>query len=242
MVKREPDDQPEQPPKVTASHLRRAATMCARRLAHEHADHRGMNLGSGRFRVEHRLLEDARLCHVDVAAPSLVQFRPEGLADEERRVYEHAASWYVTLYADRPVRTVDLDGDEEWSTTLEELGVRLVGRCGLVVEDGDGRAEVRVLRLGSGVPATLLDDPDVRFVLVRLAGWAGDRPLLVSVADVVQGACREEVVDIAAVRAGLDAWVSERVALIRERIADPVPAAGADCATCRFVPGCAAHR
>lgn len=234
--------EPDQPPKVTATHLRRAASMCPRRLAHEHADQRGMRLGSGRFRVEHRLLEDARLCHVDVAPPSLVQFRPEGLVDEERRLYEHAAAWYVALYDGRPARTADLDADEEWSTTLTDLGVRLVGRCGLVVEDADGHAEVRVLRLGAGVPASLLDDPDVRFVLVRLASWVGDRPLRVSVADLVQGACREEVVDVAAAGPDLDAWLAERVAVIRDRIADPVAVAGSDCATCRFVPGCRAHR
>lgn len=231
----------DQVPKVTAAHLRRAASMCPRRLAHEHADQRGMRLGTGRFRVEHRLLEDARLCHVDVASPSLAQFRAEGLVDEERRLYEHAASWYVALYGDRPVRTADLDADDEWSTALDELGVRLVGRCGLVVEDAGGRAEVRVLRLGSGVPASLLADPDVRFVLVRLAAWAGERPLLVSVADLVQGACRDEIVDVAAARTDLDAWVAQRVAVIRERIEDPVPVAGSDCATCRFVPGCRAH-
>ncbi len=231
----------DQPPKVTVSHLRRAGTMCPRRLAHEHGDHRGMNLGSGRFRVEQRLLEDARLCQVDVASPSIGAFRADALTDEERRLYEHAAAWYVALYGDRPVRAADLPGDEEWSTTLDGLGVRLVGRCGLVVEDGDGRAEVRLLRLGSGVPAVLVDDADVRFVLLRLARWAGDRPLLVSVADVVQGARREDVVDVASRRADLDDWVAARVALIRERIAQPDPAPGSDCASCRFVPWCKAH-
>src|SRR5438270_13737588 len=85
----------EELPKITAAHLRRAATMCGRRLAHEHADHHSMRRGSARFRVQNQLLEDARLTHVDFGVPDPTHFRAgDHLTDEEVRLYDAAARWY----------------------------------------------------------------------------------------------------------------------------------------------------
>jgi hypothetical protein len=261
-MKRDARDDADELPKITAAHLRRATTLCARRLAHERDDRRSMRLGTGRFRVSNRLLEDARLTHVDLSVPDPAHFHAgEPLTAEEQRLYETAARWYVALYQDRPVRSVDLgvddaprtagdDGDatrddgalDMWSTRVPSLGVRLVGRCGLTVEDDTGTREVRVLRLGRGVPpGELLDDVDVRFAVLRLAGWAS-AGLLVSVADLVHGARRDECVDVGDVRGPLEAWLEERARLLAERAADAAPTPGLDCGSCRFIPGCRVHQ
>jgi hypothetical protein len=260
-MKHEAGDGVDELPKITAAHLRRATTLCARRLAHERDDRRSMRLGTGRFRVSNRLLEDARLTHVDLSPPDIGHFRAgEPLTAEEQRLYETAARWYVALYQDRPVRSVDLgvedtrrhaagddeprddDGPDVWSTRVPSLGVRLVGRCGLTVEDDAGTRELRVLRLGRGVPpGELLDDVDVRFAVLRLADWA-PAGLLVSVADLVHGARRDEWMDVGGVRPLLEAWLEERAALLAERAADPAPTPGLDCGSCRFIPGCRVHQ
>jgi hypothetical protein len=261
-MKRDDGDEAAELPRITATHLRRATTLCARRLAHERDDRRSMRLGTGRFRVSNRLLEDARLTHVDLGPPDPGHFRAgDPLTPEEQRLYEAASRWYVALYRDRPVRSVDLgadpepghahddggatgdggDGPDTWATRVPALGVRLVGRCGLTVEDAAGRREVRVLRLGRGVPpGDLLDDVDVRFAVLRLAPWA-PTGLLVSVADLVHGARRDAWIDVAEVYGPLEAWLAERAALITARVADPSPEPGLDCGSCRFIPGCKAH-
>jgi hypothetical protein len=275
-MKRGSVEDAEDVPKITAAHLRRATTLCARRLARERDDRRSMRLGTGRFRVQNRLLEDARLTHVDLGPPDPAHFRAgDALTAEEQRLYETAARWYVALYRDRPVRSVDLgvdapgadahhgdevadaheidrgdDGDghvrsddapDLWATRVTALGVRLVGRCGLTVEDAAGTRELRVLRLGRGVPAgAFLDDVDVRFAVLRLHDWAPDG-LLVSVADLVHGAQRDAWIDIAAVSAELHTWLAERAALLATRAAAAAPEPGLDCGSCRFIPGCKAH-
>jgi hypothetical protein len=238
----------EELPKITAAHLRRASTMCARRLAYEHADRRSMRRSSARFRVQNQLFEDARLTHVDMRVPDPAHFRPgDDLTNEEARLYETAARWYVALYQDRPARTVDLgagdspDGIDDWATRVADIGVRLVGRCGLAVEHDDGRRGVRLLRIGRGVPnGDVLDDADVRFAVLRLAGWEPSG-LEVSIADVLHGARREEVVDAAGISAVRE-WLADRVAVVRTRIRHGDVTPGIDCASCAFVPGCPAHR
>jgi hypothetical protein len=241
-------DDEEELPRITASPLRRAGTICARRLANEHHDRRSMRRGTGRFRVQNQLLEDARLTHVDFAQPDPAHFRPgHELTAEEAHLYRTAARWYVALYHDERVRSVDLGTDDasgdldNWATCVDEIGVRLVGRCGLTVEHDDGRRGVRLLRLGRGVPgADLLDDVDVRFAVLRLSAWSGAE-LCVSVGDLVHGARRDGTVDGPRV-AELQRWLAGRVDVVRARAAEADPTPGLDCASCAFVPGCPAHR
>jgi len=215
--------------------------MCRLRLAHEHRDHRGNWSANARWRVSNQLLEDARLTHTDLRAPELAHFSPGAeLSEEERHVYTTAARWYVALFADRPARAVDVD---RWETAIEELGVRLVGGVGLPVEGPDGEREVRLLRLGAApLPSDLLDAPEVRFALLRLAGWARVPRLRVSAADLVLGRCQEQEIDPGRALPELTSWLADRLATIRERIAEPVPRAGLDCASCAFVAPCRAHR
>jgi hypothetical protein len=241
-------DEQEELPKITLAHLRRAATMCARRLAYEHDDRRSMRRGAGRFRVQNQLLEDARLTHVDLGHPDPAHFRPGAdLTEEEARLYDTAARWYVALYHDESVRSIDLGADEstdavdDWSTRVDALGLRLVGRCGLAVERGDGRRSVRLLRLGRGVPAgDMLDDLEVRFAVLRLSAWAASE-LHVSVADLVHGARRDGSVN-AASTAALQHWLEERVDIVRTRVAQADASPSSDCASCSFIPGCPAHK
>jgi hypothetical protein len=234
-------------PKVTLAHLRRATTMCARRLAYEYTDRRSMRRGNGRFRVQNQLLEDVRLTHIDLGVPDPAHFRPgDGLTEEEARLYDTAARWYVALYHDQPVRSVDIAADEsidsvdDWATRVDNLGLRLVGRCGLAVERDDGERGVRLIRLGRGVPpGEVLDDPEVRFAVLRLSAWAVSS-LHVSVADLVHGARRDETVDARSTEPLLQ-WLEERVDVVRARVAEPTASPGIDCASCAFVPGCPAH-
>ncbi len=230
-------------PRVTSALLRWADTMCARRLEGIYADRRANRPADARFRVANRVFESARLAHVDLAAPSPAAFRlDDGLEPEERRVYAAASRWYVTLFGDRAVRTVDLD---DWESPVEELGVRLVGQAGLPVEDADGNRETRLLRLGARPldgDADLLESIEVRFALLRLGGWASGGLLRLCVADLVTGSLVEQTADVdAALASDLRPWLADRVALIRVRALDRTASPGLECARCRYVAGCPAH-
>jgi hypothetical protein len=226
---------------VTPALLRWADSMCGRRLAGVHHDHRGNRPSDARFRVANRVFDSARLAHLDVAIPSLDAFTmTAGLEPEEQRLYEAAGRWYVALFGDRAVRAVDLD---DWESPVAELGVRLVGPAGLPVEDAQGRRELRLLRVGRRpIAGDPLESVEAWFALARVAAWAAGASLLLCVADLVQGVLIEGDVDVDRV---LDSevrpWLAERVAVIRDRAANPTPEPGLECAHCRYVAGCGAH-
>ncbi len=214
--------------------------MCRRRLAKELDDQRGNARGSARFAVSNRLQADARLAHTEFAPPDPQAFVvPAELLPEQQRVYRAGVAGYLALFGDEPARAIDTRFD----TTLDHLGVRLVGDVGLALET-DGGYELRVLRLGErGFSQTLLDDLDLRFVLLRAAEWAAERgPLRVVAADVLQVARADFVVAFGDALDEARAWAQERVAAIRAYADDPRPRAGRDCLGCAFVAGCGAHR
>jgi hypothetical protein len=229
-------------PRVTSALLRWADTMCARRLEGIYADRRANRPADARFRVANRVFESARLCHVELAAPSSTVFNlHHGLEPEERRVYDAAGRWYIALFGDREVRSVDLD---DWETTVDDLGVRLVGQAGLPVEDASGHRETRLLRIGTrplSDDADLLDSVDVRFAVLRLSEWAAGGELRVCVADLLEGSLAERTIDVGAALDDLRAWLAARVAVIRERALSRSPTPGLECARCRYVAGCPAH-
>jgi hypothetical protein len=225
--------------RVTLSHLRRAETMCRRRLAREHAGLRGRWNPSPRFAVSNRLVEDARLAHTELRVARATDFpSPTDLAPEQQRVYRAAAGGYIALFESRPARAVTVDA---WETELTELQVRLVGSLGLALETADGSPEMRSLRLGVAGNRHLIDDAERRVLVVRSAAWVADRPLRIVIVDLLAGEIVEEEIDVAAHLADAMEWVESRLAVVRERAADPVPKAGADCRGCPFVPGCRAH-
>ncbi|HEX6310857.1 MAG TPA: hypothetical protein VF152_04475, partial [Acidimicrobiia bacterium] len=129
--------------------------------------------------------------------------------------------------------------------TIPDLGVRLVGPGGLPVVDAEGRREVRILQVGRArraEPRDPLASIEGRFALLRAAEWAAGETLRLCVADLVEGAIATCDVDVDAVlEREVYPWLAERIAVIRERAADPVARPGLECAHCPFVAGCAAH-
>jgi len=223
--------------KITLRHLRRAEELCRRRLALETAGQYGNRSSDARFGVPNRVAADVRLAHTDFGPPDTRAFVVPGeLLPEQQRVYGAAVSGYLALFGDEPGRAADLG----FETVLEELEVRLVGDIGVALDTDDG-CEVRVLRVVEpGRP--LIDDADLRFTIVRAAAWAAGRPLRLVAADVLNVQRADLVVDVEAELPDARAWVDERVAVVRELVADPQPRAGVHCLGCGFVSGCKAHR
>jgi hypothetical protein len=238
-----PDEQ-EEFPKVTVAFLRRVEELCPRRVAFEHHNRRGNRTAPAQWRVANQLMDHARVAHIELGPPSPVAFTPlPDLVPEERRVYDTAARWYLQLFGRRAVRTVDVDDLDEWETPVPELGVRLVGPAGLPVEDGDGRAELRLLRIGGAEPDSTdpLGSVDIRFALLRRAGWLAGRSVRLVHADLLFGALVEHEIAVDAALDQLRPWLHERVGAVRARVDNPVPRPGLECGRCRFVAGCAAH-
>ncbi len=234
------DEAGDQAAKVTVAHLARAERICPRRLAKEHANTGGNRGGASRWRVSNQVTADIRLAHTDLATPRPDRFTAtDDLSAEQRSVYDLAVRWYVTLFGDRPVRVID---EDPWGTDLAD-DVRLVGPAGIAFTDAAGEPEIRLLAFGAryGPPPMLAESPAVRFALLRRPGWSGS-PVRVCVADLVLGSLAEEVVDGPAVRTEIDAWFTERLEVIRARVANPIARAGLECGWCPFIAGCPAHR
>jgi hypothetical protein len=87
----------------------------------------------------------------------------------------------------------------------------------------------------------MVDDADRRAIVVRSAPWVGGRRLALVVVDLLAAAIVEDTIDVEGELTDARAWVDARVAVVRERVADPEPKAGADCRGCAFVNGCKAH-
>jgi hypothetical protein len=237
-----PEQEPEQLPKVTAAFLRRAEQLCPRRLAFEHNNRRGNRTAPARWRVANQLVEHARVAHVELGPPSRAAFTPlPNLVPEEQRVYEAAARWYLEMFGDRAVRTID--ADDEWETIIPELAIRLVGPSGLLVEDAEGRDELRLLRIGGPAPdpADPIGSVDARFALLRRAESLAGRSVRLAHADLLFGRLVEHEVTADTALTELHTWLRDRVEVLRARIAHPDPRPGLECGRCRFVAGCAAH-
>jgi hypothetical protein len=238
------EDDEEELPKVTVAFLRRVEGLCPRRVAFEHHNRRGNRTAPAQWRVANQLVDHARVAHIELGAPSPAAFTPlPDLVPEELRVYEAAARWYLQLFADRAVRTVDADDVQEWETPVSELGIRLVGPAGVAVEDVEGRPELRLLRIDGSEPDPTdpLGSTEGRFALLRRADWLAGRSVRLVHADLLFGALVDHEVAVDAALAELRPWLHERVDAVRARIENPLPRPGLDCGRCRFVAGCAAH-
>jgi PD-(D/E)XK nuclease superfamily len=259
--------EPQALPKVTPYLLRRADSMCARRLAREYDGGERSHDPVHRSRMRDAFLAAARDAHATLRPPVPADFtrfsahgagspahgagspahgagspaHGAGLEPEEQAVLAQAAHWYVQVFGDRAARWEDLGLDSP--TVSPKRRLRIGGWIDLPVVTADGGFELRQLDLWGGrVP---FDDPldleAVRVAVLRLARWAGDQPLRVVWADLVHGLVRERVVDGDADRAALAEWFDERVAIVRERAAEPEATMGADCGTCNFVAACPVH-
>jgi hypothetical protein len=229
-------------PKVTAAMLARAAAMCPRRLALDHADQRANSGANRRYRLLNQLEADARLAHTSLAAPRAGHFRPtDDLFPEERAVYAVAARWYVALFGDQPMVVADAETDD-MSTVAPRLGVRLTGPAGLALESADGSRELRLLSIGDRSRDEVLDAPRTKFALLRRARWTMEGPLRVVRADLLGGWSVGTDLDGQATWPELRSWLEAGIATIRHHADRTAPRAGQECARCPFIAGCGALR
>ncbi len=232
------DGEERPPPKVTPSMLRRADELCSRRLRAEFLGDPGTTDRVNRARVREAILDGARAWHDAGALPPAPTF----LEPEEAAVVAHALGWYVELFGDRPLTSIESVVEEP--TLLPRRGVRLGGWVDLCAVHPDGRRELRQLQVrASAPPEDPLADEAVRAAVLRLVQerWIdADTPLLVTTADLLVGAVSERVVAPAEVPA-LAAWLDERLEVVDARTADGGVAPGRDCTSCRYVPRCPAH-
>jgi hypothetical protein len=238
------DDNLDELPKVTLAFLRRVEELCPRRVAFEYHNRRGNRPAPARWRVANQLTEHARVAHIELGLPSPAAFTPlPNLLPEERQVYDAAAGWYMQLFGDRAVRSVDHEALDEWETPVPALGLRLVGRAGLPLEDADGRAELRLLRVGGPAPdaADPLATAEARFALLRHAEWLAGRSVRLVQADLLYGGMVEHELLADTALSEVRPWLRRRVEALHERIAQPLPRPGLECGRCRFVAGCNAH-
>jgi hypothetical protein len=230
-------------PKVTPYLLRRADSMCARRLAREVEGGERSSDPVNRSRLRDAFLAAARAAHAEARAPVAADFVALGrdLEPEEQAVLAHAAGWYVRMFGDRAVRYEDHGLDAPSVSPRRRL--RIGGWVDLAVVGVDGARELRHLELWDG--RAPVDDPleleSVKVAVLRLSGWVVDQPLRVIWADLVRGSVRERTVAVTAELPELTRWFEERVEVVRGRIAVADAQMGADCATCKFVAACPEH-
>jgi hypothetical protein len=230
----------EELPRLTRKLLRDAERLCGRRLRHEHLSHRKPMRGSAvRFEVSNRFVADARLAHAEPGPPRPEAFVvPQECFPEQQWLYRAAVAGYLDRFGDTPGVAVDLG----FSSSIEELGVQLVGDVGLAVETPDGGRELRVLRFGgSERDRTLVDAVELRFLLLRTRDWA-PQSLRVVAADLVEATADVYVPDLGPERAAAGAWLEERAAVVAERAERAEIRPGGDCRECPVLAGCPAHR
>jgi len=231
--------------KVTPFLLRRADSMCARRLAKSVLGGERSSDPVNRSRVRDAFLAAARDAHAELRKPEPAHFAGIGtdLVPEEQRVLAQASHWYLALFGDRAARYADNGLDQP--TYSRRLDMRLGGWVDLTVVGEAGDKELRQFNLWSQQSATddPLDHDAVKAAVLRLAAWAGDAPLRVVWADLVRGLASECIVDLRrdGDLAELRSWLDGRVEVVRRRIATPAAHAGADCDGCTFVAACPEH-
>ena len=234
------DDVP-QLPRVTPYLLRRADDLCARRLASDISGAQGSDDAVNRAHLRSAFLDAAHTAHADGGRPRPAPWAPlPGLEPEERAVFEQAVGWYLQLFGDRPGHLVDHECDRP--TESARRGVRIGGWVDLAFVGADGRHELRQFDFWGGrTPADPLDVEGVRIAVLRLSRWFGDEPLDVTWADLVTGATATRTVVAATDLPPLVEHFDARLAVVRDRVRDPVATPGEDCGACRYVRGCPAH-
>jgi PD-(D/E)XK nuclease superfamily len=235
--------EPQPLPKVTPYLLRRADSMCARRLAREFEGGERSSDPVNRSRMRDAFLGAARDAHAEVRAPVASDFEGIGseLEPEEQAILAHAGRWYVHVFGDRAVRYEEHGLDEPSVSPRRRL--RIGGWVDLAVVGADGARELRHLELWGG--RSPLHDPleleSVKVAVLRLSGWTVDQPLRVVWVDLLQGLVRERTVNVASELPEITSWFEARVETVRTRAAKPVAQMGADCGTCNFVAACPEH-
>jgi hypothetical protein len=221
---------------ISPSHLRKAESMCRRKLAHEvrGGKKRANKVADMRFAVSNRIEADAALAHTAIDAVRAEAFvEPSELEPEQVALYRAARKGYLDVFGAEPAVTVKLDR----TTPLPDLNIELVGNPGLAVERADGFGELRKLRVG-GRPA--LDAVDVHFALLRTEGWEAESMEIVSV-DLISLVDDRYSPNLVVDRAESHEWLATRVESIESLAGDARPRAGSDCLGCPFIAGCSEH-
>jgi hypothetical protein len=231
-------------PRVTPYLLRRADSLCGRRLARTFEGAESSHDPVHRSRLRDAFVAAARDAHAELRAPTPSQFAGLGadLEPEEQAVLAHAARWYLHVFGDRAVQFVDLGLDAP--TPSPARGIRIGGWVDLPAEAADGAKELRQFDLWAArrVPAAdPLELESVELAVLRVARWVGEGPLRVVWADLVRGIVRERTLFLPADLDMLRTWFDERLSLLRARIDDPIAENGDDCRSCGYVAACPEH-
>jgi hypothetical protein len=118
----------------------------------------------------------------------------------------------------------------------------LVGGAGLRFITDEGLPEIRILQYAgrSAIPESLFDSPEVRFSMLRNEEWIRSigSSLRVTSADLIRGEAHEETVAYESLLRECNEWLTSSVERIRERVLNPKPKMGTDCAWCGFISSC----
>jgi hypothetical protein len=221
---------------ISPSHLRKAESMCRRKLAHEvrGGKKRANKVADMRFAVSNRIEADAALAHTVIESVRAEAFvEPIELEPEQVALYRAARKGYLAVFGAEPAVTVKL----ERTTQLPDLGIELVGNPGLAVERADGTGELRRLRVG-GRPA--LDAVDVHFTLLRTEAWETKSMEIISV-DLISLVDDRHSPNLGIDRAESHEWLATRAETIQMLAGDERARAGSDCLGCPFIAGCSEH-
>ena len=227
-------DEEEELPRLTLGLLRRADTMCPQRLAHEHASSRKPSrLGDAGFEVSNRITEDAILWHkgaIETDSTAIAFPEPTDLGPEQCAYYAALGRGYRISFPERDVVIDDLG----WSTDIDDLGVRLVGRVGIGLRHADGSHELRVLR--TAPQRSLIDDVELQFTVLRATAWVDTFTLTVTNLLTLESVPYD--IDVTERLPDARSWLEERLAVVQARADRQRPILGADCRHCTCIPSC----
>jgi hypothetical protein len=224
----------EELPRLTLGLLRRADTMCPQRLAHEHnSSRKPSRLADAGFAVSNRITEDAILWHkgaVETDSTAIAFPEPTDLSPEQCAYYNALARGYRISFPERDVVVDDLG----WSTDVEDLGIRLVGRVGIGLRHVDNSHELRVLR--TAPQRSLVDDVELHFTVLRAEAWVDEFTLTITNLLTLEN--MQYDINVAERLPDARAWLAERLAVVQQRANRDRPILGADCRHCTCIPSC----
>lgn len=226
-------------PIISASLLRDAEHGCGLRVAQRWARKPALRLPFGPARIRTALIDQLRALHrVHARIDATMLTASDELSPEEQAVFSRAAEGYCQLFIDSPATADSTPADGP--TLLPRRGIAIAAPIDLVLTTHSDGRELRLLRYGADALLADLDtDPRVRLAILRMSVLEGtETPLLVSVADVLNGDLRQMTCTPADVLAEYGAWLDAGVEMITGRNAQPHR--GTECTRCQFVHTCPA--
>ena len=233
-------------PRVTPYLLRRADSMCARRLSRmfeggERSPRSRAPLPPAR-RVPRRGARHARRA----GRPHRGRLRRRGRPARPRRRCPRSARCSSRRGAGTsPCSATDRPAGTIRGPTSPPTGAGSASAAGSICPCAPPTTASSCASSSSGDGGCLPTDPleleALRVAFLRLTPWLGGAPLRVAWADLVRGLVVERVVEPDE-RPATTEWFDERVTIVRERADDPVARSGRDCGGCAVVSACPEHR